>query len=352
MTSFRTLVLSLALAATACDLPTDLPHWNTSWEMVAVEKNVRPADLLPAGVKIDSRGFVIDSFAASSSILLREVCELCTCFDGPIPELEFSEHDWPLELPSGISEAQITSGRARLVMTNNVGFDLLNDGQGGTGRIDVVLTDSNTDEVVDRAAITESWPAGDSVALEFTLSERRLYSGLVARVSGNTPGSGDCDVPLGDETGFAARVELLDVVARSVNVSVRESKLALEPKSITLPDALASRLRPGEARVAVAVELTNRVPTAAEIDLSVAPAPDALFTGTASLHTPLVLPGGTLTAPADAHGLYLLDLTGLAESKRLYFAARTRITSGRVVKLTGAESIRYRLLVRAEVPSR
>jgi hypothetical protein len=237
-------------------------------------------------------------------------------------------------------------------MTNHIGFDLMDDGQGGTGRIDVVLTDGNTGEIVDRAEITESWPAGDSVALDFELSERRLYSGLVARMSGHTPGSGDCDVDLMEESGFGARVELRDVVARSVSVSVRESTLALEPKSLTLPDALASRLRPGEARVAVAVELTSRVQTAAEIDFSVAAAPDALFTGAASLHTPLVLPSGTLATPADARGLYLIDLTGVPESKHLYFAARTKITSGRVVRLTGAESIRYRLLVRAEVPSR
>jgi hypothetical protein len=352
VTSFRTLVLPLALAAAACDLPTELPRWTTSWEMVAVEKNVRTVDLLPEGVRIDPRGFAIDSFSMSSSIELGDVCELCTCFDGPIPELEFSEHEWPLRLPSGVTEVQMLSGRARVVMTNHVGFDLLDDGQGGTGRIEVALTDGNTGEVLDRAELTESWPAGDSVALDFELSERRLNSSVVARVSGRTPGSGDCDVDLTEESGFAARVELRDVIARSVSVSVRESTLALEPRSLTLPDALASRLRPGEARLAVAVELTSRVQTAAEIDLSVAPAPDALFTGAASLHTPLVLPGGTLATPADARGLYLIDLTGVPEAKHLYFAARTKITAGRVVRLTGAESIRYRMIVRAEVPSR
>jgi len=53
VTSFRTLVLPLALTAVACDLPTELPRWTTSWEMVAVEKNVRVVDLLPDGVRLD-----------------------------------------------------------------------------------------------------------------------------------------------------------------------------------------------------------------------------------------------------------------------------------------------------------
>jgi hypothetical protein len=78
--------------------------------MVAVEKNVRTADLLPDGVRIDPRGFVIDSFSATSSIRLGDVCELCTCFDGPIPELEFSEHEWPLRLPSGMTRRRSCRG--------------------------------------------------------------------------------------------------------------------------------------------------------------------------------------------------------------------------------------------------
>jgi hypothetical protein len=345
-------ILPLLLAAAACDLPTSLPRWNTSWQLVAVEQDVRTAELLPEGVRVDPRGFVIDSFSVTSSIRLGDVCELCTCFDGPIPELEFSEHEWPVRLPSGMTEAQLLSGKARVVMTNRIGFDLLDDGLGGTGRLDVVLIDRNTDEVVDQVALTGSWPAGDSVAVEFELSNRRLHSGLVARVSGRTPGSGTCDVHLTEESGFVARVELRDVVASTVGVALRESALGLQPRSISLPASIAARLRPGEARIALDVELTSRVPIAAEVDLSVAPVADALFTGAAALHTPLLLPTATAAAPADAHGLYVLDLTGVPESKHLHFAARTRITGSRVVRLTGTESLRYRLIVRAEVPSR
>jgi hypothetical protein len=350
--AFRILALLAIAASSGCDLPTSLPEWSTSWEIVAAEKDVGIADLLPRDVRIDPRGFAIDSFSVTSSIVLGDVCEMCTCFDGPIPELEFSEHEWPMRLPSGLSEAQMLQGRARLVMTNHIGFDPLDDGLGGHGRIDVVLVDRNTREEVDRAEITGSWPVGDSVALEFDLAGRRLHSSLVAEVSGRTPGSGECDVDLTEESGFEARVELRDVIASSVSVSVRESALALDPRSLTLPSELASRLRPGDARVAVEVEMTSRVPTSAEIDLSVAPDAAALFTGAASLHTPLVLPGGTLAAPADARAVYLLDLTGVTGSRQLYFAARTRITGGRVARLTGPESLRYRLIVRAEVPSR
>ena len=157
---------------------------------------------------------------------------------------------------------------------------------------------------------------------------------------------------LNENSGFTGRVELSDMVASSVDVVVNASALALAPRSITLPPALASRLRPGEARVALEVEIESRVPTSAELDLSVASGADALFTKGAALHTPLVLARPIGTAPADARGLYLLELQGVPEAGRLHFAARTRITGTNIVRLTGAEWLEYRLRVHAEVPTR
>ena len=343
---------ALALAAAGCDLPTSPPSWTTSWELLAVEEDVTTAELLPDGVRLDPRGFAIDSFAISRSVRLADVCELCTCFDGPIPALEITPQEWAVQLPRGVAEAELLTGSARLVMTNRIGFDLLDDGLGGHGRVDVELIDRRTNEVLERAELAGSWPPGDSMALEFALTDRRLHSGLVAHLTGSTPGSGNCDVPLDPESGVDARLELRDVVASSVSVQLSDVSLALAPRSVSLPTALAERLRPGEARVALDVELTSRLPTSAELDLSVAPEAVALFTAAASLHTPLALSSPNASAPGDAHGLYLLQLEGISESGRLHFAARTRITRPRVVRLTGAEWLRYRLLVRAEVPSR
>lgn len=352
MTLRKLLAAALLLGGTGCDIPTSLPSWTTSWEMVAVDQKITTADLLPAAVRADARGFVIDSFSATASIRMGEVCELCTCFDGPIPGLEISPHDWQVRLPPGLAEAQMTSGRARVVLENEIGFDLLDDGQGNPGWIDLVLFDRYSDTEIERRHITGSYPAGDTLAIEFDLSGLRLSPGLVVRVSGHTPGSGGCTVKLTENSGFTARVELRDVVASSVDVLVSDAMLGLAPHSIDLPAELARRLRPGDARIALDVQVTSRVPTSAEIDLSVAPAAATLFTRDASLHTPLVLPRPTGTTAADAKGLYLLELDGVPEADKLTFAARSHITGSNVVRLKGDESLEYELRVRAEVPSR
>ena len=346
------LAASLVVCAAGCDIPTALPSWSTDWEITAVDQTITTAELLPAAVRADARGFVIDSFAATASIRLGEVCELCTCFDGPIPGLEISPHDWPVRLPPGLAEAQMLAGKARLVLTNQIGFDLLDDGQGNHGWLDVVLLDRYSGVEIDRRHLTGAYPAGGTLALDFDLAGLRVYPGLVARVSGHTPGSGGCSVKLTESSGFTASVELRDVVASSVDVLVSDATLALAPHSIDLPAPLARRLRPGDARIALDVQVKSRVPTSAELDLSVAPSAAALFTNGAALHTPLLLPRPTGADAAGVHGLYLLELAGISESAKLTFAARTRITGSNLVKLRGGESLEYKLTVRAEVPSR
>jgi hypothetical protein len=351
--SHRKLLATLLLAGVAgCDIPTSLPSWTTEWELLAVDQRITTAELLPAAVRADPRGFVIDSFAAVANVRLGEVCELCTCFDGPIPGLEIAPHDWPVRLPPGVTEAQLRTGKARLVLVNEIGFDLLDDGLGGKGWLDVVLFDRYSDTVIDQLHLTGTFAPADALALEFDLAGLRLHSGLVARVSGHTAGSGLCSVQLTEQSGFTARVELRDVVASSVDVIVSDAALALAPRSIELPAALARRLRPGDARVSLDVEIESRVPTSAEMDLSVASGAEVLFTKGAALHTPLVLPSPLGTASADARGLYLLELEGIPAAGRLHFAAKTRITGSRVIRLRGNEWLEYRLRVHAEVPTR
>ena len=349
----RTLLASLLLVGAAgCDIPTSLPSWTTEWELTPVDQTITTAQLLPAAVRVDPRGFAIDSFSATTSIRLGDVCELCTCFDGPIPGLEISPHDWPVRLPPGLAEAQMLSGKASLVLRNEIGFDLLDDGQGNKGYIDVVLLDTQSGREIEHRHITGSYPAGDTLALEFDLSGLRLYSGLVARVSGHTPGSGGCTVKLTANSGFTATVGLRDVLASSVDVVVTDQTIALTPHTFDVPEAIAQRLRPGDARLALDLEVKSRVPTSAELDLSVAPTADELFTSGAALHTPFVLPRPTGADPVDAHGLYLLELDGIPASRKLMFAARSRITGSNIVRLKGSESLEYRLNVRAEVPSK
>lgn len=339
-----------ALGLSGCDLPTELPRWTTEWEVLAVDRTLGMADLLPRGVRQVPGGFAFDSFSVASSLRLADACPLCTCYDGPIPGLDIA-HDWPIQLPPNVYEAEVSSGKARLVLVNEIGFDPLDDGSGGKGTLEVALTDRYTGQVFDRRLVSGSLPVGDSLRIELDLTGLRAHSGLVARVSGHTAGSGGCPVRFTDRSGFAARMDMVGVVSRTVDVYLPDASLALPPRSVTLPGWLARRLRPSDARLALDIEVHSGMPLTAEVGLSVATAAQTLFTPDAALETPLMLRAPTGAAASDAHGLFLLDLAGIPDADELHFAARPRIIGSSIARLRGTETLRYELRLRAEVPS-
>ena len=348
-----TLALAGAALVAACDLlPTELPRWETEWDVVPVRDTVATGDLLPDHVRLADPGFAIDSFAATSRVRLADVCELCTCFEGPVPPLEITPQEWPVRLPPGLVEADMERGTARLVLHNEIGFDLLDDGAGGRGWVEVELLDRTTGESLQVERVSRPFPPGDSLVLSFELGGRRLHSGLAARVSGRTPGSGCRSVTPGEDTGFRARVELRDVRARHVDVLLSDAAVSLRDRSFAMPGALADRLRAGDADAVVEVELVSSVPAAVEAGLSVARSAEALFTGEAALHTPLLLPGGLPGGPARVARRYVLDLAMLEGAERLHVAAHNRVSGPRLVRLSGGEALSYRVRLLAKVPVR
>lgn len=349
----RTLLLALAGAVlvAACDLPT-LPRWDTHWEVVPVRDTVATADLLPAHVRLAGEVFVIDSFAVTSRVQLADVCELCTCFDGPVPPLEIAPHEWPVRLPPGLAEAALERGLARLVLHNEVGFDLLDDGEGGRGHLQIALLDRLSGVALEVARVERPFPPGDSLVLDFDLAGRRLHGQLSVRVSGRTPGSGCRPLVPGESAGFRARVELLDVRARHVDVVLSDAAVAVPDRSFALPGAVAARLRSGDAEVIVEVELTSSVPAALEANLSVARSPATLFTADAALHTPLLLPAGAPGAEARVSGRFVLGLAELEGADRLHVASHNRVTGARRVRLSGGEALAYRVRLLARLPVR
>lgn len=348
---FHRALTSLALLALGgCDVPTGLPSWETDWEAVVLSDTISTAGLLPDDVSLSSEGFVLERYETQDQVRLSDVCPLCTCFDGPVPPLELEPWDWPFRLPGGLRSAEVLRGTVDLVLHNEVGFDILKAGN-ETGYLQVELADRWTGEVLESLRIERPFPPGDSLVLSMDLPAVHLSDQIVARIRGETPGSGECDVDLGPESGFRTRAVLRDVVAASVEVSVADTDLALPSREWDLPDWLLDRLRPGDAEAVLDVRVGTAFPASVEVELSAAATPALLFGGGAALFTPLVLPSGR-PEPVDVRREYLVDLEALQGADRLFVAGRTRILGDRVVTLRGDESLTYSIVLRAELPTR
>lgn len=336
----------------ACDIPTELPRWQTEWNVTLVADTAGVDRLLPASVRLTADGFVMDSTANSSRVRLGDVCEVCTCFSGSLPPVEITPTDWAVPLPSGVVEARLADGTARMTLHNELSFDLLDDGKGRRGFLVVELTDSRDGEVVRTRTLAQSFPPGDSARLEFQLSDVLLHKNLVARVRGRTPGTGCDSVSLDPESGLRADIAVRDLRADSVRSILSDAALDLRPREIDLPSDLAERLRPGDTRAVLEVDVENASRTTAEVTLSAAPRQELLFAPEASLLTPLPIPEGTPDAPGEVHKRFLLDLSDVPGATSFHLRGRTRITGDRVVAFGGSETLVYTLRLLLALPGR
>ena len=347
------MALPLLVVQTACNIPTELPRFDSVWEIVLLRDSISTAAILPDNVRLgDAGGFIVESFVTTSEVRLGDVCEFCTCFQGPIPALDILPYDWRLRLPARLIEAQVATGGARLVLHNSAGFDVGDDGDGNLGFLRIELVDTRTETVLQQRTIVGSFPHGDSVEVSFDLGGLTLASSLVARVSGKTPGSGCDAVNLTTENGFRADVYLEGITAPTVLAIIVDADLAIPQRQLDLPREIAERLRPGDALLSLEVTVDARLPVSTEFGLSVASDPLDLFRRGAALYTPLVIPAVPGPAPVSLKKTYLVDVAPLEGVERLFVATSNRILGSPLIRLKGGESIRYSIRLHAEIPTR
>jgi len=352
-TGWRSIALVAVVAAmTGCDIPTELPRFDTVWEAVLLRDSVSTLELLPDGVSVHpDGGFAVDSFVTTTEVQIEDVCEFCTCFEGPIPALDIQPYDWPFQLPSRVLEAEVSEGIARVVLHNEAGFDVLDDGAGNVGHLKIDFFDTRSRTVLDSVRISQPFPDGDSLTVQFDLGGLTVASSLVARVSGRIPGSGCDTIDLSTDGGFRADVRLLGVRTPSVVVLLSNADLNVAGRNVDLPDALVDRLRPGDADVVLEVQVEARLPVETELLISAASHPDLLFTEDAALYTPLVLPASDGDA-VTLREAYVLDVARIQGADQIFIDSRNRIIGNAVVELDGGESVSYQITLHGRIPSR
>lgn len=335
----------------ACDIPTETPRWNTDWTLLGIQDSIVTGELLPEAVREVGTAFVLDSIASSRKITLGQVCEVCTCFEGPIPRIEIAPQDWTVPLPSGVSEATLTRGTARVKLVNQLGFDLLDNGEGDRGWLLAQLVDRRTNTVMDSVRIEDPFPPGDSLTLSFDLQGLQLHRSMVARVQGVTPGTGCESIDLTEDLGIRADVVVRDMEATGVKITLYDHAVAVPDQTIDIPQLLRDRLRAGEAEVSLEADVVTTVGATFDLSLSLASDPSKLFTPEATLWTPIPVPPGTLEEPSRVRKLYLLDVAALQEAETLFLSGRNRVEGNRTVEIRGGEGVVYRVFIHATVPT-
>jgi hypothetical protein len=140
-----------ALVALGCQVPTELPIWNTVWQVPADSAEVTVASLLPSSVAIVDAGAGMKAFslslpAASTSTTLGETCYACASAAGMrIPKPEFTLADSAtVDLPTDVLTADIIGGSIDYTLTNGFDFDPINPSATARGWIRILVTSGST----------------------------------------------------------------------------------------------------------------------------------------------------------------------------------------------------------------
>ncbi len=157
-------IVTAALLAASCDLPTSAPILETKWLFEVRSTAIGVEGLLPAGVALEAGVFAVAVDPGQAGKGLDELCPACRELQGrsaPKPAFTGSVAD-TLSLPAEVVSAELSAGSVELSFRHNFGFDPLRPPGGEAGSFTVVVSEIGGRElaraVVDGAA--DSLPPG------------------------------------------------------------------------------------------------------------------------------------------------------------------------------------------------
>lgn len=247
MSARRLLVCSLALAlgaAGACDIPTDAPLLDNTWQVPADETRIEVAEFLPDGVSVtpDGSAFDVDVDPFSFEETLGDLCADCQALDGTTaPKPAFQEDfESSVELPGDVVSVTVESGVVEVVLRNGLGFDPIRPGAGNTGTLTVTLLDGPGGRVLDEVVLdgaTDSVPAGSTTTLGLDVEPGPVGTTVAAVIAVDSPEGDSVEIDTSEIVGTEVSVQELLVSSADVRADGRGVDLSTEALDVENVDA-------------------------------------------------------------------------------------------------------------------
>lgn len=267
------LALSLLAALAACNIPTELPSFDTRWIVPAEETRFGVAQLLPGDVSVapDSSTFIVDIDSVSFSRSLGEVCVGCGPAHGlTVPKPPFlGTVESQVAFPPEVYEISVLSGQVTMKVTNDFGFDPIRPSSTARGTMTLRVTDDADGDVLSELVVDGSdtaFPSGTTMTRDLALGQLTVNGSLVATVV--------LDSPLGDPVTIDTTA-LFSVVATpsnirvvSVSVDVSSEAVTFDPVDLGVED-VDDNVRDAVHEGAFILDVTNPFGVTADFDLSI-----------------------------------------------------------------------------------
>jgi hypothetical protein len=304
----RGVLLIPLLLATACDVPTEMPWWETRWLLPGEDTRVDTNAFLPSGVTVsdDRSVFLVDLEGFLEARTLGELCPLCVPLDGqtaPKPPFE-SDITVLAPIPAEMEEALLEDGTLRLEVDNGLNFDPIRPGP-DPGSLEVLVWDgSNGGRLLADTLISgavDSIPPGTRKVVELALGPGLLLDGLFMELLLDSPLGDQVEIRIQDRLDGHFVPEPLRVTSARIQVAGRE--VTLDTTELDLEDLDQGMVdRVLEGAVDIAVE--NPFDVALDLTLRIS-GPD-----TPDLVREIIIVPGTSTLRLDFSGAELRSFLG------------------------------------------
>jgi hypothetical protein len=248
---------AVCLLLAACDVPTEIPQWDTRWVIPAERTAFSVSELLPEGIDLADAGgaFEIPLAALTLSSSLGEMCPACRAADGlTVPKPAFTVAlDGDLGLPEELISATLNDGAVEFQLRHDFPFDPLRPAAGSRGYL--LLTVTSGSVVLARDSLdgrTTAFPAGGTLAGTLPLAAGEIGGPLQVGLTLHSPAGDPVRIDVDDRIELevpAARVGLSQAVVRIEEGAITTPDIVLELGDVD--EAISGRVREGALRLAL-----------------------------------------------------------------------------------------------------
>ena len=224
------LAVPLTLVLAGCDLPSELPKWNTTWVVPGENTTISVSRLLPGSVSVAPGGsaFALSLPGVSVSQTLGQMCGApCSTFQGLIvPKPQFTANlPASIALPTDVISARVTGGTVQVRLEHTFSFDPIRPSPTARGYIVVTATAGSV------TLARDSIP-GETTAFAPGTALTRNLALATATVAGPISINARIFSPAGDPVMIDTN-QRVTVTATPMQIVISEAQVRVANRSIT-----------------------------------------------------------------------------------------------------------------------
>jgi hypothetical protein len=238
----------------ACDVPTDIPNWEMTWNVPSKSTSINVNTLLPTPCSPSTTTVCLEVTPAGTAFQVRNVAPVtitrllssdCPSCSGTVAKPAFtSSASATTTLASGVNSATLTGDTLMVAIQNNYPFDPIRPGAGNTGTITITAASGSTTlGTTTLNGTTSAIPANATTNVKVPLAGAVGTGGIQVTVNINSP-AGDVFTMSGSQTlvvtarphGTAPGV----VVLSGATVVLNNQSVTSAPTALNLKDISTS----------------------------------------------------------------------------------------------------------------